>query len=141
MSAGDSTTARQPAAHDLTPTQTEDLKRAVRTAEEESGLGFSLYVGSAEGNPRAFAENLHATLEQPDSAVLVMCDPERRVLEIVTGHLARRSLPDTECRLAAVGMQSSFAGGDLVGGLTSGLLQLGREARAPRTLHVTPDQD
>lgn len=126
-------------AGDLNPSQTEDLKRAVRMAEEDSGLQFSLYLGAADGNPRHFAENLHATLDKPESAVLVMCDPERRVLEIVTGHLARRSLTDAECQLAAVGMQSSFVGGDLVGGLTSGLLQLGREARAPRTLHVTEE--
>lgn len=127
------------AARDLTPAQTEDLKRAVRLAEEDSGLGFSLYLGRAEGNPRAFAEKLHATLVEPDRAVLVLCDPERQVLEIVTGDDARRSLPDADCQLAAVGMTSSFADGDIVGGLSAGLLQLGRDARRPQTLHVTED--
>ncbi|MDO5499685.1 MAG: DUF5130 family protein [Propionibacteriaceae bacterium] len=128
-------------AGDLTPNQTEDLKRAVRMAEQDSGLGFSVYVGAGDGDPRAFAEGLHASLEDPERAVLVMCDPEARVLEIVTGHLARRVLPDGECSLAAVGMRSSFAAGDLVGGLSAGIMQLGREARAPETLHVTTDED
>ena len=68
-----------------------------------------------------------------------MCDPDRKVLEIVTGHLARRLLSDADCQLAAVSMTSSFAGGDLTGGLASGLQQLGRDARSPRMLHVTED--
>lgn len=111
----------------------------MRLAEEDSGLAFSLYLGAAEGDPRLFAQRLHASLAEPARAVLLLCDPEQRALEIVTGQLARRSLPDADCQLAAVGMQSSFAGGDLVGGLVSGLQQLGRDARAPRTLHVTED--
>ncbi|WP_432558315.1 DUF5130 family protein [Granulicoccus sp. GXG6511] len=139
MSAGDFARADQVSAGGFSPSQTEDLKRAVRMAEEDSGLGFSLYVGAADGNPRAFAEGLHSSLADAERAVLVMCDPDRKVLEIVTGHLARRLLPDADCQLAAVGMTSSFAGGDLAGGLSSGLLQLGREARHPRTLHVTEE--
>ena len=125
-------------AGDLTPTQTEDLKRAVRRAEEDSGLHFSLYVGGAEGEPRAYAQGLHATLEDPSQAVLVFCDPESGVLEIITGAEARRTLEDGECALAALGMKSSFEGGDVVGGLAQGIIQLGHAARAPRTLHVTP---
>jgi hypothetical protein len=126
-------------AGDFSPSQTEDLKRAVRKAEEDSGLPFSLFVGPADGNPRKFAEGLHSSLEDSERAVLVMCDPDRKVLEIVTGHLARRLLSDADCQLAAVSMTSSFAGGDLTGGLASGLQQLGRDARSPRMLHVTED--
>lgn len=134
MSAGERVAAR-----DLTPSQTEDLKRAVRLAEDDSSLSFSLYLGAAEGNPRAFAEKLHATLVNPENAVLVLCDPQRRVLEIVTGDEARRHVTDADCKLAAVGMAASFADGDLVGGLSAGLLQLGRDARKPRLLHVTDE--
>lgn len=128
-------------AGDLNPNQTEDLKRAVRMAEEDSGLDFSLYLGPTEGEPRDHAERLHGSLRSPATSVLVFCDPEARALEIVTGSEARRTLADGECQLAAVGMQSSFAGGDIVGGLSSGILQLGREARAPRTLHARTDDD
>lgn len=123
---------------ELTPTQTEDLKRAVRRAEEDSGLRFSLYLGAAEGEPRAQAEQLHAALTDPPHSVLVLCDPEKRALEIVTGAEARRTLEDGECALAALGMKSSFEGGDIVRGLAQGVIQLGRAARAPETLHVTP---
>lgn len=125
-------------AGELTPTQTEDLKRAVRRAEEDSELRFSLYVGPAEGESRSHAERLHAALTDPPHSVLVFCDPEERALEIVTGAVARRTLEDGECALAALSMKSSFEGGDIVGGLAQGLIQLGHAARAPRTLHVTP---
>lgn len=123
---------------DLTPSQTEELKRAVRKAEEDSDLDFSLYLGAADGDPRAYARQLHAALADPARSVLVLCDPEARALEIITGAIARRALEDAECALAAVSMQSSFEGGDLVGGLAQGLIQLGRSARAPRTLHTDP---
>ena len=66
-----------------------------------------------------------------------MCDVEFRKLEIVTGIEARRVLSDLECRLAAAAMQTSFAGGDIVGGLTGGVQQLGEAARQPKTLHIT----
>lgn len=126
---------------DLTPSQTEELRRAVHRAEEDSGLDFSLYLGRADGEPRQHATDLHAALANPTQSVLVLCDPEARALEIVTGAVARRSLEDAECALAAVSMQSSFEGGDLVGGLAQGLIQLGRSARAPRTLHADPPLD
>jgi hypothetical protein len=49
-------------------------------------------------------------------------------------------LDDLECRLAAAAMQTSFAGGDIVGGLAAGISQLGEAARQPRTLHASrPD--
>jgi hypothetical protein len=68
---------------------------------------------------------------------LVMCDPEFHKLEIVTGKQARRTLSDLECRLAAAAMQTSFAGGDIVGGLAAGIQQLGEAAHQPKTLHTT----
>jgi len=67
----------------------------------------------------------------------VMCDPEFHKLEIVTGVEARRVLDDLECRLAAAAMQTSFAGGDIVGGLAAGIQQMGEAARQPRTLHAS----
>ncbi len=67
--------------------------------------------------------------------MLVLCDIDQRVLEIVTGDRARRLFKDVDCRLAAASMQTSFTAGDVVGGLVTGIQQLGRSARHPRTLH------
>lgn len=119
----------------VSSSDTQTLKRAVRNAEAASGLKFSLYLGRADGEPRRHAIRLHDALESSEDAVLVLCDPFVKALEIVTGHRARRSLDDNECKLAAAAMQSSFAAGDIVGGLSHGLQQLGSAARAPETLH------
>ena len=129
-----------PAGDSFTASQREWLERAVRNAEAASGLTFSLFVGVSEEDSRGYAEKLHGTLADPDHSVLVMCDPEFRRLEIVTGVSTRRVLNDLECRLAAAAMQTSFAGGDIVGGLAAGISQLGEAARQPRTLHASrPD--
>ncbi len=128
---------RVPAGDSFTPSQREWLKRAVRNAEAASGLTFSLFVGVSEENSRRYAERLHGSLADPDHSVLVMCDPEFHKLEIVTGVEARRVLDDLECRLAAAAMQTSFAGGDIVGGLAAGIQQMGEAARQPRTLHAS----
>ena len=129
-----------PAGDSFTPSQREWIKRAVRNAETASGLTFSVFVGVSEEDSRAYAERLHKSLTDPDHSILVMCDPEFRRLEIVTGKDARRVLSDLECRLAAAAMQTSFVGGDIVGGLAAGIQQLGEAARQPRTLHASrPD--
>lgn len=107
----------------------------MHNAETLSGLTFSLYVGAAEGSSRPYAQQLHAGLDDPGRSVLVLCDPQARALEIVTGAETRRHLDDRACALAAAAMQSSFAVGDIVGGLVLGVQQLGEAARAPRTLH------
>lgn len=120
----------------FTPTQVDQLKRAVRNAEAASELTFSVFVGVSEEDARAYAERLHGALPDPAHTVLVMCDPEFRKLEIVTGGEARRKLDDLECNLAAASMQVSFAGGDIAGGLASGIQQLGERARGPKSLHV-----
>lgn len=129
--------ARVPAGDSFTPSQLEWIKRAVRNAETISGLTFSVFVGVSEEDSRAYAERLHKALTDPDHSVLVMCDLEFRKLEIVTGIEARRVLSDLECRLAAAAMLTSFTGGDIVGGLTAGVQQLGEAARQPKTLHIT----
>lgn len=122
-------------AGEVTPNDSDALKRALRNAEKDSGLKFSLYVGDSEGDPRRFAEDLHKSLESPDDSVLVMCDPQGRALEVVTGSHARRGLDDGECAMAVATMESSFTAGDLVGGLSHGIQQLGAAARTPRTEH------
>lgn len=132
MPAGDPETA----GHLLSVSERSRIMRAVRNAETSSGFTFSVFLGAAQGDPRAHAERLHARLDDPSRSVLVLCDPAARALEIVTGTRARRSLQDVECALAAASMQTSFAGDDIVGGLVVGVQQLGEASREPRTLHA-----
>jgi uncharacterized membrane protein YgcG len=115
--------------------QRQEIDRAIRDAETSSRLEFSVFVGRAEGDPRSFAERLHATLVAPDRSVLVLVDPDARLLEVVTGAEAHRVLDDAEVRLAVLTMQSAFAEGDLVGGITHGVQQLAEHARRPTTRH------
>jgi len=116
--------------------QRHEIDKAIRDAETMSRLEFSVFVGRCEGEPRAFAERLHAALATPDRSVLVLVDPSSQLLEIVTGTQAARLLEDAEVRLAALTMQSAFAAGDLVGGITRGVLQLAEHARRPQLRHV-----
>lgn len=126
---------------ELTPDETRRLQRAVEIAEDASGLRFSLYVGTSEEDARAYALRLHGSLEDAEHAVLVLCDPDFRVLEIVTGSAARRALSDRDCALAAASMRSSFVAGDIVGGLSHGITQLGDAARQPPSLHTRTEDD
>jgi uncharacterized membrane protein YgcG len=112
------------------------VEEAIRSAEQVSRYEFSVFVGRAEGEPHEFATRLHAALVAPERSILVLVDPAARALEIVTGSVVRRHLTDQEVELSAVQMQSSFAVGDLVGGLRRGLQMLADHARAPQTLHT-----
>jgi uncharacterized membrane protein YgcG len=119
----------------FTSSQRQEIDRAIREAETVSRLEFSVFVGRSEGETRPFAERLHATLVAPDRSVLVLVDPVARLLEVVTGAEAHRVLDDAEVRLAALTMQSAFASGDLVAGITRGVQQLAEHARRPTTRH------
>jgi hypothetical protein len=112
------------------------LDQAIRAAEQVSRLEFSVFVGTADGEPRRFAERLHAALSTPARSVLVMVDPGARAIEVVTGGEVRRVLGDHEVGLAVLEMRTEFAGGDLVRGLRRGITMLAGYARAPRTLHA-----
>jgi hypothetical protein len=125
-----------PAGDPFSSSERFDIDRAIRHAETLSRYEFSVFVGSAEGETRPFAERLHATLTAPERSVLVMVDPAARMLEIVTGAEVRRGLEDGEVKLAALEMQSAFAAGDLVGGITRGVTMLAEHARRPRMLHA-----
>jgi hypothetical protein len=114
-----------------------EIDRAIRAAETVCRYEFSVYVGAADGEAGPFARRLHASLIAPARSILVMVDPAARLLEIVTGSVVRRDLPDDAVRLAAVAMESAFAEGDLVGGIKRGLAQLADAARKPATLHTS----
>jgi hypothetical protein len=104
------------------------LDEALRVADSSTGLTFSIYVGDLEEPSRAYAEKLHAQLADPAQTVLIALSPNQRLLEIVTGGDARRRLPDRSAKLAALSMAAAFGGGDLAGGLISGLAQLAAQA-------------
>lgn len=127
-----------PAGESFTPSELNRIRRAVHNAETMSGLTFSVFIGVSEEDSRAYAARLHGALPDPDRSVFILCDPGFRALEIVSGAQAARTLTDTECGLAAAAMQVSFASGDIVGGLVTGIQQLGEAARAPKTLHAKP---
>jgi uncharacterized membrane protein YgcG len=112
-----------------------DIDRAIRAAETVCRYEFSVFVGHAETESHPFAERLHSALATPERSVLIMVDPGARLLEIVTGAVVRRDLPDDSVKLAAVTMQSAFAEDDLVGGIKRGVAMLAEAARKPRSLH------
>ena len=114
-----------------------EIDRAIRAAETVCRYEFSVYVGAADGEAGPFAQRLHASLVAPARSILIMVDPAARLLEVVTGSVVRRDLTDDAVRLAAVAMESAFAQGDLVGGITRGLAQLADAARKPATLHAS----
>ena len=104
------------------------LDEALRTADKSTGLTFSVYVGQLDEPVRGHAEKLLGQLPTPVSSVMIAVSPNQRVLEIVTGADARRRIPDRDAKLAALSMVAAFGGGDLAGGIISGLDQLASRA-------------
>lgn len=121
----------------FTVDQRRGIERAVSYAEDGSGLTFSVHVGPSVGDSRAYARQLLQQLPDPARSVLLLVDPGQRVLEVVTGAAAQRTLTDSDCALAVLSMQASFSAGDLSGGIIGGLQQLGDHARTAISLHTT----
>lgn len=124
-----------PSGEPFTDGQVHEISRACSTAGVETGLTFSVYVGPVEGEIRDHAERLHAALGSGSpKGVLVLVAPGERQLEIVTGKESARRLSDRSCALAALSMTTAFSGGDLPGGIVTGVRMLaesaGREVRA-----------
>lgn len=104
------------------------VDEALRLADASTGLVFSVYIGELAEPTRETAESMHATLAEPDRSVLIAISPNQRLLEIVTGSVARRRILDRDAKLAALSMSAAFAGGDLAGGIVAGLAQLADHA-------------
>jgi hypothetical protein len=104
------------------------LDDALRVADQLTGLTFSVYIGDLDEPVREHAERLHKQLDGAHRAVLVAVSPNQRCLEIVTGRDARKRVSDRGAKLAALSMSASFAGGDLAGGILSGIDQLATHA-------------
>ncbi len=111
------------------PRQLARLDEALTLSSLETGLDFSVYVGALEEPTREHAERLHAMLgDRAPNSVLLAVSPGQRVLHIVTGEVSARRLPDRSCALAVLSMEASFTGGDLVGGIVTGLRMLSDQA-------------
>ena len=106
------------------------IDNALSAADRETGFTFSIFVGAMPDPSREYAEKLHDQLAEPTESVLIAISPDQRVLEIVTGEHAARRLPDRACALAALSMTAAFGGGDLAGGVVTGLQMLSNQARA-----------
>jgi hypothetical protein len=105
------------------------LDEALTMASRETGLFFNLYIGDLGRRTRVRAEEMHAQSKgDPTDSVLLAVSPGQRVVEVVTGSAAARRLPDRACALAVLSMTTSFASGDLVGGIVNGLRQLSDQA-------------
>ncbi len=104
------------------------LDEALRVADQQTGLTFSVYIGALDEPVREHAERLHRQIDVAAKAVLIAVSPNQRVLEIVTGPEARKRISDRDAKLAALSMAASFAGGDLAGGVLAGLDQLATHA-------------
>jgi uncharacterized membrane protein YgcG len=124
-----------PAGDAFSARQEQDIAKAIATAEQHSGLKFSVYVGSVEGDLHAQAVRLHRQLDEADRAVLIVVDPRRNQLQIVTGVDAKRRVDNRAAGLAAAAMASTFALGDLASGLVNGLGSLMEHAQKAPVLH------
>jgi uncharacterized membrane protein YgcG len=127
-----------PAGEAFSAGQVQAIERAISQAHAESGLTYSVFVGAVEGDLREQGRQLLGALgADAASAVVVVIDPAKRLLEILTGKQAARHLDDRATALGAMSMTSSFTAGDLAGGIVAGLHTLSEHARHPRTLHAS----
>lgn len=118
----------------FTSAQRVAVSNAIHRAELRSRMEISVFVGPSEGDdPRAFATQLHNSLIAPTRTIVVMVDPGKRALEIVTGGWCRSRISDDEVQATAETMKAAFAEGDLVGGLTDGIARLAEQAHAHAT--------
>ena len=119
-------------AHGFTARQLTRIDEALTLSSRESGLTFSLYVGELADPSRASAEALFDRLAaRVDAPVLVAVSPGQRLLQIVTGDVSARRVPNRSCALAALSMRAAFASGDLTGGIVTGLRMLADAAGRP----------
>jgi uncharacterized membrane protein YgcG len=106
------------------------ITSAIRKAEVASRIEFSVFVGNSEGEPHAFATQLHNSLVAPSRTIVIMVDPERRALEIVTGGWVRERIGDAEVQAVAEEMAARFAEAGLAVGIVRGIELLAQKAQA-----------
>jgi uncharacterized membrane protein len=106
------------------------IDHAVRQAEAHTGLQLAVVLGRAgDGDARAHAEGLFVGAGLADRpAVLLLVDPVRRHVEVVTSPEAKQRVSDDEAAAAVAGMTEHFGRSDLVGGLVAGVAALAAAA-------------
>ena len=113
------------------------LDEALTMSSRETGLRFTLYIGDLGRQTRLRAEELHSMSGgNLSESVLIAVSPGQKVVEVVTGASAARRMPDRACALAVLSMTTTFANGDLVGGIVGGLRQLSDQAGHPAGLRT-----
>ncbi|MDQ1682365.1 MAG: hypothetical protein QOG52_308 [Frankiaceae bacterium] len=116
----------------LSAEQIDQIGRTLQRANRETGLHFSVFLGDPiDGSaPRDFAVHAHAALGDAlaRKAVLILVAPSARRVEIVTGSEVNHRVNDRACGLAALSMSGNFAGGDLPGGIVTGIRMLADSA-------------
>jgi uncharacterized membrane protein YgcG len=102
-------------------------------AEAQTGIRFAVRVGAVDDDADLFAEQAVANLVEPmrGAGVLLLVSPGQRCTRIMTTQAARSRISDQDAQLAIITMISSFALGDLVGGIVNGLRQLADVAGPP----------
>jgi hypothetical protein len=121
----------------FTSEQLDRLERSRELAEQQTGIRFSVRVGTVDGDVKLEAERMLANIATAprEPAVLILVSPGQRFVHIVTTPAAKRRISDGSAGLVALTMTSSFALGDLVGGLVNGLRQLA-DAAGPSSSSV-----
>ncbi|WP_203336000.1 DUF5130 family protein [Nocardioides limicola] len=114
----------------FTRIERQQIDACIRAAEQLSRCEFSVFVGCAEGEPRAFATQLHNSLVAPARSIVIMVDPTAKAVEVVWGGWTRERLSDDDVAAAIATMTSTFAAGDLAGGVISGIEQLAASANS-----------
>lgn len=117
----------------LPPRIQDRIEDAILAIRKENGLDVSVLVGDLDltdvGDFRQGAELLHAAMgDRAPGAVLLVVAPGQRKVEVVTGEIARRRVPDRVCALAVLAMTTAFTGADLGGGIVDALRQIGEAA-------------
>lgn len=118
----------------FTEMQLARLGEAIRQAETSTNVAFEVFVGRLE-HGRGSALEVHSDMTESEEGVLIAVDPHNRGLEIVTGSVAKQSISDRACQLAALAMTSRFAIGDLANGIRDGIGVLSDHAKTPIYLH------
>ena len=102
------------------PEQIAGLSSTIRAADKAANVSFQTFIGRlTEG--RATALEVHSKMPNSPDTVLIAVDPHSRGLEIVVGPVAKESIDDRTCQLAALTMTSRFVVGDLINGLRDGI--------------------
>ena len=123
-----------PSGEAFTDTQVREIAAPARRRARRAGCTTPSTSAPVDGDIRDHAERLHAALgARAANGVLLLVAPGDRQLEIVTGKESSRRLSDRSCALAALSMTTSFSGGDLVGGIVTGVRMLAESAG--RELH------